>query len=89
MRGICDLIALKDGVTIYIEVKAPKGKLSPHQEAFARKIDEHGGLFIVARNSGTVERAVKNLRLELCGKDGKAAIAITDHKGMKVATAGQ
>lgn len=50
MKGICDLTAIKNGVTIYIEAKAPKGKLSKWQEEYMRNITEHGGIFIVARS---------------------------------------
>jgi hypothetical protein len=39
---------------IAIEVKAPKGKVSPYQEQFIRQINEAGGLAFVARDIDTV-----------------------------------
>lgn len=50
MPGLVDLTAAKGGVTIYIEVKAPKGKLSPAQEIFKRNIRSAGCKYILARN---------------------------------------
>jgi len=49
-KGISDLIALKEGVTIYIEVKTPSGKLSAHQEAFRILVRETGNTYIVVRS---------------------------------------
>ncbi len=48
-RGICDLIAIKDGHVVFIEVKTPKGRLSKHQEKFREDIEAHGGRYVVAR----------------------------------------
>jgi hypothetical protein len=50
MRGIPDIIALKAGRFIGIEVKAPKGKLSPDQAEFVRLCVTNGGDYIVARS---------------------------------------
>jgi hypothetical protein len=57
--GRSDLEALKDGVTIYIECKGEKGKLSRAQEAFQRKIEEKGGIYIVARSFEDVIEGLK------------------------------
>lgn len=48
-RGFPDLTALKDGQTLYIEVKTGKGKLSAYQEQFKADCEAHGGTYIVAR----------------------------------------
>lgn len=40
--GFSDLIALKDGRTIFIEVKAAKGKPSPAQLNFIRQMKKNG-----------------------------------------------
>ena len=49
MKGLSDLTALKNGETVYIEVKTQKGKQSDYQKEFQREIEEHGGRYILAR----------------------------------------
>lgn len=49
-KGFPDLTALKDGTTLYIEVKTAKGKLSDHQAKVKQAIESHGGTYIVARS---------------------------------------
>ena len=48
--GISDLIAVKDGKTVYIEIKTPKGKLSQHQENFRKDIEYHGAEYLVFKD---------------------------------------
>lgn len=48
-KGLSDLQAVKNGRTLYIEVKTPQGRLSKHQEAFRDAILAAGGEYIVAR----------------------------------------
>lgn len=47
-KGISDLIAVKDGKTVFIEIKKPGGVLSEHQKKFRDDIETHGGKYIVA-----------------------------------------
>ena len=42
LNGICDLMALKDGKTIFIEVKQPTGVLSEIQKIRIKQLKEHG-----------------------------------------------
>lgn len=49
-KGLSDLTAIRDGRTVYIEVKRPNGVLSEYQEEFQRQIEAHGGTYIVARS---------------------------------------
>lgn len=49
-KGISDLIALKEGKVLFIELKSPKGKLSPYQEAFKQAVESYGGAYIVVRS---------------------------------------
>jgi len=56
-KGIPDLIAVKDGVVLFIEVKAPNGKLTPDQKKFKKDLEEHGGKYIVARDYRDIELA--------------------------------
>lgn len=55
-KGIPDIFAIKDGVIYGIEVKTPKGVLSPHQVEFQALLTKHGGLYLTARS---VEDVIK------------------------------
>lgn len=59
-RGITDLIAIKGGLTVYIEVKAWKGKLSEDQIRFRDNVVNHGGKHLVARS---VDNVVEFIRM--------------------------
>lgn len=48
-KGLSDLTAIKDGRTVYIEVKTPAGHLSDVQQGFRDDIEAHGGVYVVAR----------------------------------------
>lgn len=49
-KGFPDLTALKDGRTLYIEIKTATGKQSPYQVEFQRACEAHGGVYILARS---------------------------------------
>lgn len=61
-RGICDIIAAKNGVTLYIEIKTPKGKLSTHQEIFKDSIERAGCVFVVVRCLEDIIAACDNVK---------------------------
>ena len=42
MNGICDILALKDGKAMFVEVKQPKGVLSPIQNHVIKTLRENG-----------------------------------------------
>ena len=48
--GIPDLIAIKQGMHVWIEVKREDGKLSPAQERYIQLLSEAGAEVIVARS---------------------------------------
>lgn len=54
-KGIPDLVAVREGRHVWIECKAPKGKLSPDQERWLQDLEDHGGWYIVARGIEDVE----------------------------------
>jgi VRR-NUC domain len=64
--GVADILGILDsrfgrsGAFLAVEVKSPKGKLSPHQEAFLKEINDRGGLAIVARSVEDVEKALND-----------------------------
>jgi len=47
MPGFPDVVALKDGHIVFVEVKRPNGKARPLQEYAHEKIRKHGGIVIV------------------------------------------
>jgi hypothetical protein len=59
VKGIADIIGiLHGGRFLAIEVKTPKGKVSPHQHDFLLEINYRGGLGIVARSLDDVINAL-------------------------------
>ncbi len=48
-KGISDLIAVKDGRVLFIEIKTGRDKLRPDQQKFRADIESHGGRYIEAR----------------------------------------
>ena len=59
--GWCDLIALKQGLVLFIEVKAADGKQSNDQKAFERDIRDGGGHYILARSYNDVAAAIQRI----------------------------
>lgn len=54
-KGFPDLTAMKDGRTVYIEVKTPTGKQSDYQKEFERICNAHGCTYILARSVSDIE----------------------------------
>ena len=48
--GISDFTAIKEGRTVWVEVKTDKGKQSERQVEFQALIEGHGGEYIVIRS---------------------------------------
>jgi Holliday junction resolvase len=49
-KGISDLIAIKNGRVLFIEVKTPRGRQSDYQKEFERRVTEKGGQYAVIRS---------------------------------------
>ena len=54
-KGLCDLIAVKNGIAAFIEVKAPNGVQSDDQKVFGSRIRNAGGIYMLARSIDDVE----------------------------------
>lgn len=65
-KGISDLVALKDGKSLWLEVKTEKGKLSRYQEEFARKVKATGNIYAVVRSVENVEAVLEGCGLLSC-----------------------
>ena len=61
-KGLSDLTAIRNGVTVYIEVKKRKGYQSSVQKKFQAEIEAHGARYILAKGIEDVKC--------LCGKAG-------------------
>jgi hypothetical protein len=56
MKGVADVIAVLDGgQACFIEVKTPKGRQSPDQILFQKRVEVLGARYIVARNIADIE----------------------------------
>jgi hypothetical protein len=50
INGMADLLVITDGgFGVWLEVKAPKGKQSPDQKEFQRRVEEKGGEYYLVR----------------------------------------
>ena len=49
-QGICDLIAIKNGVVYFVEVKTKNGRQSEAQKQFETSIVLSGGNYLIARS---------------------------------------
>ena len=52
--GVSDILGIWQGKLLAIEIKAPKGNISDHQQVFIDRINAEGGLAFVARDIDTV-----------------------------------
>lgn len=59
IKGISDLIAIKNGRVLFLEVKSRKGRLSESQKQFGEQIINAGGEFHVVRSISDVEEIIK------------------------------
>ena len=49
-KGVSDLIAMRDGRVLFLEIKTETGKLSDHQKEFARNVHEQGVEYYIVRD---------------------------------------
>lgn len=61
-RGFPDLTALKDGKTLYIEIKTRTGKQSAYQVEFEKICRAHGGTYILARSVDDVKPYLTSIK---------------------------
>ena len=48
-KGIADLYCLKDGRSVWLEIKTPTGKQSAKQKVFQGDVEAYGGEYAIAR----------------------------------------
>lgn len=61
--GLCDLTVLRDGITLYLEIKRPRGILSDNQKIFKADIERAGCQYIVAKSLDDIDN--------LCDRESK------------------
>jgi penicillin-binding protein-related factor A (putative recombinase) len=59
--GVADIIGVVNGRAVFIEVKSPKGKLSPGQIQFLEEAKQNGAITIVARSIEDVEHVLGDI----------------------------
>mgnify|MGYP001446516152 CR=1 FL=1 len=58
-KGIPDLIAVKNGRVLFIELKTPRGRQSDYQRKFQADLEAHGGEYILCRGiDDLIERGI-------------------------------
>ena len=55
-RGITDLIAVKDGRVIFLELKTRTGRQSEHQKKFQADLEAHGGEYVLCRGVDELQK---------------------------------
>jgi Holliday junction resolvase len=63
--GLSDLVAVRGGRVVHIEVKTPKGVQSEKQRRFQRKLEAAGGEYVLARGVEDVEHLDGEKQLSL------------------------
>lgn len=56
LKGLSDLTAIKNGLTIYIEVKTPRGVQSKYQKEFQDEIESHGGKYFLVKSVNEMQK---------------------------------
>ena len=55
-------------VSVWLEVKTKRGKLSPNQKAFQESVESAGGYYYVVRSIDDVDLAIQQTRLDVWEK---------------------
>ena len=72
-KGIADLYAIKNGISVWIEVKTPAGQQSEHQKQFQEDIESHGGIYLIARSLEGLKKDLSLLELEQKSREKSAS----------------
>ena len=64
LNGTSDIIAIRSGVVLFIEVKTPKGKQSKAQKLFEKCITERGGHYFLVRSRQELEEILDGLQTQ-------------------------
>ena len=82
--GLPDRIALKNGITVYVEVKGPDGKPSDHQKQFQEECERAGCFYALVRSAEELKVALESLIIVVPDKTGMPGILMTPKDGTKI-----
>ena len=60
--GLSDLVAVRGGRVVHVEIKKPGGRQSEKQKEFQRQLEAAGGEYVLAKRIEDVEHLVKRKR---------------------------
>lgn len=78
VRGLPDRIAIKDGMTVYLEFKSPRGRLSAAQERVRAEIEAAGAPYLVVRDLADLEKLDEIARATRGGYTEEQVHQLTD-----------
>lgn len=55
LNGVSDIVLIKNGLAIFLEVKKPEGRQSPSQKTFEQKVTNAGAEYHVVRSIEDVQ----------------------------------
>lgn len=61
INGASDIIAIRDGVVIFVEVKTPRGRQSKRQKIFQENITKRGGYYFLVRSKQELKESIDGL----------------------------
>mgnify|MGYP001285181183 CR=1 FL=1 len=64
-KGIADFIVIKDGITVFVELKGAKGKQTQDQKKFCEDVVNHGGYYCVCRSADEFVLYIQDEGIEL------------------------
>lgn len=64
-KGIPDLLVMKNGKVWFVEIKTPKGKLSPQQEIMKMMCEFYDVPYIVIRSVEEAQEVIEKIKKEL------------------------
>jgi Holliday junction resolvase len=70
-KGIPDLLVMRDGKVWFVELKTPRGRLSPHQERFKSFCEYHGVPYIVIRSLEEAQEVIERIKKEQTNEKAK------------------
>ncbi len=61
--GLADLLLIRDGVHLFLEVKKPKGRVSPAQKQFAALCEKHGANYHIVKSLADAQEILQQFEV--------------------------
>jgi Holliday junction resolvase-like predicted endonuclease len=62
-RGATDMVAMKDGIVLFIEIKSKTGKQSENQIKYQKSVTDAGCHYILARGYEDIENYLNKIEV--------------------------